>query len=261
MVGPPAARRLLVDLAKGQRLQADSGGPGWPSTGMVPTNAAHGTIRWEGPMDPEQGFLQALADHPEDATTRLVYADWLEERQDPRSEYLRLLVALITFRSRHLPGCRPEWRRQLHEGLSGDEYHRLLAESRRITTRLQELGLEIDPDWRRAIRVGVYGPRLRVLRGQKLNVEYPLLEGANIIGRTDEKPVDIDLEDQHPPDMIWCSRQHACVTRETDRLAIEDTNSASGTWLNRARVLAGQQCPLQDGDMISIGRVQLRVVW
>src|SRR5262249_26867382 len=38
-------------------------------------------------------------------------------------------------------------------------------------------------------------PKLVVLRGVKLNVEYPLYEGANFIGRADEKPVDIDLED------------------------------------------------------------------
>jgi len=29
----------------------------------------------------------------------------------------------------------------------------------------------------------------------------------NFIGRADEKPVDIDLEDQEPPDRVWCSRQ------------------------------------------------------
>ena len=49
--------------------------------------------------------------------------------------------------------------------------------------------------------------RLRVLRGQRTNVEYPLYDGDNYIGRADEKPVDIDLEDQEPPDRIWSSRQ------------------------------------------------------
>jgi hypothetical protein len=33
-------------------------------------------------------------------------------------------------------------------------------------------------------------PRLLVLRGQKRNVEYPIYEGLNFIGRADEKPVD-----------------------------------------------------------------------
>src|SRR5262245_7795486 len=50
-------------------------------------------------------------------------------------------------------------------------------------------------------------PRLVVLRGMKINSEYPLYEGLNFIGRADEKPVDIDLEDQESPDRIWSSRQ------------------------------------------------------
>src|SRR5204863_6500968 len=35
-------------------------------------------------------------------------------------------------------------------------------------------------------------PKLVVQRGLKLNVEYPIYEGHNFIGRADEKPVDID---------------------------------------------------------------------
>lgn len=42
----------------------------------------------------DAAFLAALHDHPEDDATRLVYADWLEERGDPRAEYLRLGVAI-----------------------------------------------------------------------------------------------------------------------------------------------------------------------
>src|SRR5262245_31674985 len=34
-----------------------------------------------------------LAD-PDDDTPRLIYADWLEERGDPRGEYVRLAVAI-----------------------------------------------------------------------------------------------------------------------------------------------------------------------
>jgi uncharacterized protein (TIGR02996 family) len=37
-------------------------------------------------------FLQAIKDEPEDDTPRLVLADWLEERGDPRSELLRVQV-------------------------------------------------------------------------------------------------------------------------------------------------------------------------
>ena len=38
----------------------------------------------------ELGFVHLLAADRNDRTTRLIYADWLEERQDPRSALLRL---------------------------------------------------------------------------------------------------------------------------------------------------------------------------
>ncbi len=103
-------------------------------------------------------------------------------------------------------------------------------------------------------------PRLLVVRGQKRNVEYPVYEGLNFIGRADEKPVDIDLEDQEPPDRIWCSRQHALISFEDSRLFLEDLNSANGTYLNRARVYPGQKQALKVNDVIQIGNVQLKVI-
>ncbi len=103
-------------------------------------------------------------------------------------------------------------------------------------------------------------PRLLVLRGQKRNVEYPLYDGLNFIGRADEKPVDIDLEDQEPPDRVWCSRQHCCISFESGKLEIEDLNSANGTFVNRQRIYPGQKRHLQVNDIIQIGNVQLRVI-
>jgi pSer/pThr/pTyr-binding forkhead associated (FHA) protein len=99
-----------------------------------------------------------------------------------------------------------------------------------------------------------------VLRGQKRNVEYPIYEGLNFIGRADEKPVDIDLEDQEPPDRVWCSRQHACISFEEGQLAVEDLNSANGTYVNRTRVYPGTKRPLNLNDIIQIGNVQLKVL-
>jgi len=103
-------------------------------------------------------------------------------------------------------------------------------------------------------------PRLLVLRGQKRNVEYPVYEGLNFIGRSDEKPVDIDLEDQEPPDRIWCSRQHACLSFENNELFLEDLNSSNGTFVNRTRIYPGQKRQLAPNDIIQIGNVQLKVV-
>jgi len=43
------------------------------------------------PRSPEEGsFWQAVVAAPGDEATRLVYADWLEERGDPLGEFLRL---------------------------------------------------------------------------------------------------------------------------------------------------------------------------
>ena len=43
-------------------------------------------------MSEEAAFLTAIAANPEDDTARLVYADWLQDRSDPRAEYVRLEV-------------------------------------------------------------------------------------------------------------------------------------------------------------------------
>src|SRR5262249_46973091 len=102
-------------------------------------------------------------------------------------------------------------------------------------------------------------PKLVVLRGQKIGVEYPIYPEMNFIGRADEKPVDIDLEDQEPPDRVWTSRQHALITFENAALTIEDLNSANGTYVNRTRVYPGQKRQLNINDVIQIGTVQMKV--
>ena len=99
-----------------------------------------------------------------------------------------------------------------------------------------------------------------VLRGLKRNVEYPIYEGHNFVGRADEKPVDVDLEDQEPPDRVWSSRQHALITFEDGSLLIEDLNSANGTFVNRVRIYPGQKQPLGVNDVVQIGTVQMKVV-
>ena len=102
-------------------------------------------------------------------------------------------------------------------------------------------------------------PRLAVIRGVKIGAEYPLYEGENFIGRADEKPVDVDLEDQEPPDRVWSSRQHACIIFQDGQLTIEDLNSSNGTFVNRTRVYPGQKRPLSVNDVVQIGTVQMRV--
>jgi pSer/pThr/pTyr-binding forkhead associated (FHA) protein len=101
--------------------------------------------------------------------------------------------------------------------------------------------------------------RLIVIRGVKANMEYPIREGANIIGRADDKPVDIDLFAQESPQRIWASRQHAVVTGENGKLFIEDLNSTNGTFVNEARVRPPQKQELHAEDIIQIGEVHFKV--
>jgi uncharacterized protein (TIGR02996 family) len=55
-------------------------------------------------MAEEAAFLAAIRAAPEDETALLVYADWLEERDDPRAEYVRLAV-LVRRHLRNDPGA------------------------------------------------------------------------------------------------------------------------------------------------------------
>jgi uncharacterized protein (TIGR02996 family) len=41
-------------------------------------------------MADDSGFMNAILANPEDEAVRLIYADWLEEADDPRAEYLRI---------------------------------------------------------------------------------------------------------------------------------------------------------------------------
>lgn len=102
-------------------------------------------------------------------------------------------------------------------------------------------------------------PRLIVIRGEKLNVEFPVYNGKNYIGRASDKPVDIDLTAQESPDQVWSSRQHALLTFDRGTLLIEDLSSLNGTFVNRSRLHPGQKRVLQTSDVVQIGTVQFRV--
>jgi hypothetical protein len=104
-------------------------------------------------------------------------------------------------------------------------------------------------------------PKLLVVRGQRMDVAYPLYPGKNYLGRTDDKPVDVDLEDQESPDRIWTSRQHAVITFENGKLTIEDLNSLNGTFVNRTRVHPGQVRDLIESDVVQVGTVHLKVLF
>ncbi len=86
-------------------------------------------------MRNESGFIAATLAQPEDETARLVYANWLEERSDPRGEFLRLELVL------------PRLTRT--------------AEYPALEARRDELQDQIDTRWLYLIGVLVPGRRIR----------------------------------------------------------------------------------------------------
>lgn len=103
-------------------------------------------------------------------------------------------------------------------------------------------------------------PMLRVVRGRKVNLEYPIKDGTNYIGRRDDTPIEIDLEDQEHSERIWTSRKHAVLHFADGMLEIEDLNSLNGTFVNRIRVLPGERRLLKLNDIVQVGTIQMRVV-
>src|SRR5207248_10077422 len=60
------------------------------------------TQRWrreEHVMSVHQAFLHDICEHPDDDTPRLIYADWLDDHDDPaRGEFIRLQCRLEALR-------------------------------------------------------------------------------------------------------------------------------------------------------------------
>ncbi len=110
------------------------------------------------------------------------------------------------------------------------------------------------PSTRPAVRIG-----LEVVRGEKLGKYLPILDGRNVVGRAVSEPVDIDLSGQEPVERVWVSRKHAVIHSDGRVLILEDLNSLNGTFVNRVRLAAGAQRPLQLGDVVQFGTVQMRV--
>jgi uncharacterized protein (TIGR02996 family) len=63
--------------------------------------------------DEEAGFLDAIAAAPEDDAVRLIFADWMDERGDPRGAFIRLQVELA--RAPLDDPRRPEWEFRAHD--------------------------------------------------------------------------------------------------------------------------------------------------
>src|SRR5207249_956021 len=62
-------------------------------------------------MTLHNAFLLDILEHPDDDTPRLVYADWLMERGEPRGEFIRIQVERARL-ERDDPRWEPLWKRE-----------------------------------------------------------------------------------------------------------------------------------------------------
>ncbi|MCI0705285.1 MAG: TIGR02996 domain-containing protein [Planctomycetia bacterium] len=70
--------------------------------------------------DDDIAFQRAILANPGDTTLKLVYADWLQERDDPRAEYVRLQVQLHTTRTSAAAVDAAAWFMQMGNRLDPD---------------------------------------------------------------------------------------------------------------------------------------------
>jgi DNA-binding winged helix-turn-helix (wHTH) protein len=77
--------------------------------------------------------------------------------------------------------------------------------------------------------------------------EFPLHEGENLLGRSDDAAAPIDAP--------TVSRHHARILVSRGGATIEDLGSKNGTFLRGERLLAPRA--LRDGDEIRLGRIRL----
>jgi len=78
--------------------------------------------------------------------------------------------------------------------------------------------------------------------------------------RPDDPPVSIDLEafDGHS---LGVSRHHAMIKKMHGRLILVDLDSINGTFVNGHRALPLKRYALEDGDLVTFGRISLELLY
>jgi pSer/pThr/pTyr-binding forkhead associated (FHA) protein len=81
-----------------------------------------------------------------------------------------------------------------------------------------------------------------------------------IVGRSDPQSnsfPDVDLGPYGGLD-LGVSRRHFRLSRQGDQFYVEDLNSVNGTVVNGQRVPSHNLHPLRNGDVIALGKMELR---
>src|SRR5262245_19383538 len=168
--GSSAARAVVASSSRGRRRASgfmrmllaarDEDGHNAPKVRQRSSYVNH-LLPGESFMSPEEGFLQAIIESPDEDDVRLIFADWLDEHDDPRGEFIRIQVE----RSRP----------------NGDELRQA-----KNWYREQELLGAHEKDWVAPLRPWVR--EWRFMRGLvewvRIPAEYALGEGRRVFGLT-----------------------------------------------------------------------------
>ncbi len=111
------------------------------------------------------------------------------------------------------------------------------------------------------VKAGQGGWALEVVRGKDEGRVFALGAGEVVLGNAPGDRGGLDLASQEAPaSPRRMAARHASLECSPGGLSVRDLESPGGTFVNRQRVLPGQAKPLQPGDVIQLGGVQLKVV-
>lgn len=103
--------------------------------------------------------------------------------------------------------------------------------------------------------------KIRIGSNQDLDGLFPLVEGRNLIGRTDTEEgicPEIDLDSFDAEAKV--SRKHAIIEISGTEVSIQDLGSAHGTFINDGeRLEPAKRYGLREGDSVKVGNIVLLV--
>ncbi|MEW4567194.1 FHA domain-containing protein [Tautonia sp. JC769] len=101
---------------------------------------------------------------------------------------------------------------------------------------------------------------LEVVRGREVGRRYPVRPGRVVLGNAPGGAGGIDLSEQEVNSLRKMAARHAALEVTPTGVVLVDLESPGGVFLNRRRVLPGKAEPLDEGDVIQLGGLQLRMV-
>lgn len=98
---------------------------------------------------------------------------------------------------------------------------------------------------------------LEVVRGRDIGRRFPV-PASSVLGAGAGSGIDLGGQETGP--LKRMAPRQARLELRPSGLAIADLDSPGGTFVNRKRLLSGTEQPLNEGDVIQVGGVQVRVV-